>query len=312
MMMLGRIKRIFGSKPAERVGTASQRPQPVAAKPRRSRVNLQRRYSVISETARGSMSHVYRALDNQSGRTVCLKVQLPHKHAAAAARSAQADRPEEGEIAAKIIHPHVVRTFDYGISNRGEHFIVMEFIEGVSLLYLREAHSTKLDQKLELLAQSAEALAAVHEAGFIHHDIGPRNYLINREGLIKLIDFGLAIPNTPAFQRPGNRTGTIQYMAPELLRREPTNERIDIFSFGVMAYEFLTGRLPYDATANSMSMMLQRLNQEPHDPTRANPLLPAELTDLLRQLIARRREDRWPKMATLAEALRAIPVAARR
>ena len=105
-------------------------------------------------------------------------------------------------------------------------------------------HSTYLGEKLELLAQAAEGLAAVHAQGFIHHDIGPQNFLVDREQQVKLIDFGLAVPNTPLFHRPGNRTGTLQYMAPELIRREATDERIDIFSFGAMAFEFLTGGCP--------------------------------------------------------------------
>src|SRR5690349_7207172 len=128
--MLGRIRRIFGSKPPPQ----PEAPQPEAPQPpprprRRPRVSLKRRYPAIAEMAHGSMSKVYRAIDNQSGRVVCLKVQLRDKQAAAAARSARAERPQEGEIAATIIHPHVVRTFDYGVSTRGEHFIVMEFIE---------------------------------------------------------------------------------------------------------------------------------------------------------------------------------------
>ncbi len=139
--------------------------------------------------------------------------------------------------------------------------------------FIRESRSARTAQKVELLAQAAEGLAAVHAAGFIHHDINPRNFLVDREQHVKLIDFGLTVPNTPAFRRPGNRTGTLQYMAPELLRREPIDERIDIFAFGVMAFEFLTDRLPYDAT-NSTTMMLQRINTEPLDPAVVKPKLP--------------------------------------
>src|SRR3984957_21348849 len=101
----------------------------------------------------------------------------------------------------------------------------MEFIDGLSLQFVREARSARTVQKVELLAQAAEGLAAVHAAGFIHHDINPRNFLVDREERVKLIDFGLAVPNTPAFQRPGNRTGMLQYMAPELIRREATDEK---------------------------------------------------------------------------------------
>jgi serine/threonine protein kinase len=302
--MLGKLKGLFGTKS----------PSPAMTRPtRQKRVNINRRFTLVSLTGQGSMSKVHKAVDNQTGRSICLKVQNVEKQAAANARSAADQRPPEGEIASKIVHPHVVRTYEYGLTSRGEHFIVMEFIDGVSLQYIRQMHNADLAQKLELLAQAAEGLAAVHAAGFIHHDIGPKNFLINREHQVKLIDFGLAIPNTPAFRRPGNRTGTLLYMAPELIRRETIDERIDVFSFGAMAFEFLTDRLPYDANdANSLAALLQRINVDPLDPAKANPNLPDPLCDLLRQLTARRKEERWPKMATLADALRNIPVPAKK
>jgi serine/threonine protein kinase len=270
-------------------------------------MNLERRFSIVAETGHGSMSRVYRAIDNQTGRTICLKVQFREKNQAAASRaSSQERRPPEGEIAIQLIDPHVVRTFEFGDSTRGEHFLVMEFIDGVSLQYIRETRSANTAEKVELLAQAAEGLAAVHAAGFIHHDVNPRNFLVDRAQQVKLIDFGLTVPNRPSFCAPGNRTGTLQYMAPELLRREPIDERIDIFAFGVMAFELLTDRLPYDAT-NSTTMMLQRINTEPLDPAKVTPKLSDELCQVLRQLTARRPEHRWAAMSSLPEALRSIP-----
>lgn len=292
--MIGKLKDILGPSGSS------------ASRNTRRRVNLQRRFTIISETARGSMSRLYRALDNETGRTVCLKVQSREKNEAALSRaSRKVERPLEGEIGLKFNHPNVVRTFDCGYSTAGEHFLVMEFIDGTSFQYIREARTARTAQRVELLAQAAEGLAAIHAAGFIHHDINPRNYLLDRE-VVKLIDFGLTVPNTEEFRRPGNRTGTIQYMAPELLRREPIDERIDIFAFGVMAFEFLTDRLPYDAT-NTTTLMLQRINSEPLDPAVVKPKLSDELCQILRQLTARRKEQRWAAMSNLPEALRTIP-----
>jgi serine/threonine protein kinase len=301
--MLEKLKGLFGSKPAKK-GAKPGKPEP--AKPvKLKKVNIDRRFSLISLTSQGSMSRVQKSLDNDTGRTVCLKVQHVAKQAAANARTIADLRPPEGVIASKVVHPHVVRTFDFGMTTKGEHFIVMEFIEGVSLQFVRESRSADLAQKLELLAQCAEGLAAVHAAGYIHHDIGPKNFLVTREQQVKLIDFGLAVPNTPEFRRPGNRTGTLLYMAPELIRREPIDERIDIYSYGSVAFEFLTDRLSYEAgQANSMNAVLQRLNSPPIDPKTANPNLPDPVCEILRQLSARKRDERWPKMATVAEALR--------
>ncbi len=279
--------------------------------PKRRKFNLNRRFTIVAETGQGSMSHVYRAVENGTGRVVCLKVQDKAKSAAASARSFH-DKLDEGEVGLRIHHPHVVKTFEHGWSTKGEHFIVMEFIEGVSLTLLRQSRVLDLSEKLEFLAQAAEGLAAVHKAGFIHRDVGPKNLLVNRDDQVKLIDFGLAVPNTPAFRRPGNRTGTLTYMAPELLRRESTDEKIDIFSFGVTMFEFLTGKIPYDIPAtDQMAAMRQRINAEPMKLETVAPHLPAELCDLVNKTLAKKPRDRWESMATLPEALREMPVATR-
>ena len=269
------------------------------------KVRLDSRFTIIAQTGQGSMSTVYRAVDNASGRTICLKVQDLKKANAAAARSSNQGWQTEGQIAKSIVDPHVVRTYEYGITNKGEHFLVMEFVDGQSLNYARESGGLDLSAKLELLAQASEALTAVHEAGFIHRDFGPKNLMVDRERQVKLIDFGLAVPNTAAFRRPGNRTGTLTYMAPELVRREPTDERIDIFSFGVTAYEFLTGRLPYDAKATDpMAVMRQRINGEAKPMDEVAPDLPTSLKEIVDQTLAKRPDDRWPKAETLAPLLR--------
>jgi len=195
-------------------------------------VNVERRFTILADTSsQGSMSRVYKAFDQETGRTICLKVQNREKNAAAAARASREEsRPQEGAIAIAVVHPHVVRTLEYGSTTGGEHYLLMDYIDGCNLQYLRDVKLGRTAQKVEWLAQAAEGLAAVHAAGFIHHDVNPRNFLLSREHQVKLIDFGLAVPNTPAFRGPGNRTGTLQYMAPELIRREPIDERIDIFS----------------------------------------------------------------------------------
>ena len=266
------------------------------------RVDVKRRFTILAETAQGSMSKVYKAIDNDQGRTVCLKLQDAERTQAALAR-ASANRPSEGELGQRVVHPHVCKTFDFGLSRRGEYFLVMEFIDGVSLSAARASRPLKFAEKLEMLAQAAEGLAAVHAAGIIHHDIGPKNFLVNAEGHVKLIDFGLAVPNIPEFRKPGNRTGTLQYMAPEVIRREAKDERLDIFSYGVMAFEFLTRRLPFEG-GDSMQQMLQRINIEPMDPAKANSKLPPEVCDLLRKLLARKPADRWPRMASVPKILR--------
>jgi serine/threonine protein kinase len=308
--MFGKLKDLFGAKKAGAKPPAGPKPPPAPkpAKPRR--VNVEKRFTIIAETGQGSMSKVYRALDKEVGRTVCLKVQDLAKATAAGARATHEGRPSEGEIGLRIVHPHVVKTYEWGVTPKGAQFVVMEFVDGVSLQFIRQSKPLDLAAKVDLLAQTAEGLAAIHAAGFIHHDFGPKNALVDRNDQVKIIDFGLAVPNTPAFRKPGNRTGTLQYMAPELLRREPIDERIDIFSFGATAFEFLTGRLPYDAT-EPMAMLRQRINADPMDIGQVAPHLPEELRAVVRKALTRRKEDRWPSMTQVVEALRELPIASR-
>jgi eukaryotic-like serine/threonine-protein kinase len=282
--MLGKLKELFG--PA-------------------GRVNLERRFSIHCETPQGSMSRVYRANDTKTGRTVCLKIQLPGKHAAAESRADRATRPPEGEIAMAVNHPNVVRTYEHGIATTGERYMVMEFIQGVSLKFVREATKVGIRAKVNLLAQAADSLAAVHAAGYIHHDVNPNNFLVDHDNQLKLIDFGLAVPNIPAFKRPGNRTGMLQYMAPELVRREPTDERLDVFSFGVLAYELLTNKLPFGG-GSTMAQMTQKINATPLDPVVLNPRISDDLRDILLRTIAPKPNDRWQRMSTLGDALREV------
>ena len=293
--MLAKLKEIWGAKPG---------PDGHVLK---GKVSLDRRFNILLETSgQGSMSKVYRAIDNESGRSICLKVQIPDKNEGAAARSSHAHRPSEGEIGSKINHPSIVRTLDHGMSTHGESFIVTEYIDGHSLQYVRENHVYPcLRAKLKILIQAAEGLAAVHAAGFLHHDINPLNYLVDRQGQVKLIDFGLSVPNTPEFRKPGNRTGALAYMAPEVIRREAIDESIDIFAFGAVAYEFLTDKLPFESTS-SLTSVVQRINAEPLDPAIANPNLPQDLHRFLRKLTARRKEDRWPKMANVSKIFKRI------
>lgn len=304
--------KLFGSK-KQKGDTAPAAAAAEVAPPalKMKRANLEKRFQVIAETGQGSMSRVYKALDNQSGRVVCLKIQDKAKTEAAIGRAALAGRPPEGVIGMQIHHRNVVKTFDFGVSTKKEHFLTMEFIEGASLGYIRESHSRDLAGKVDLLTQAAEGLAAVHHAKFIHHDFGPKNVLVTRDNVAKIIDFGLAVPNTPLFRRPGNRTGTLQYMAPELLRRESTDERIDIFSWGIMAFEMLTDRIPYDPANDQMALMRQRMNIDPIDIARVAPDLDPDLQAIVRKSIARRPADRWKSMDEVVAAMQKLPMAKR-
>jgi eukaryotic-like serine/threonine-protein kinase len=183
---------------------------------------------------------------------------------------------------------------------------VMEFIEGVGLNFLIETKSQHLNGKrINYLIQAAEALAYVHEQKFIHRDFCPRNLMVNPEGTVKLIDFGLAVPNSPEFRRPGNRSGTANYMAPELIKREPTNERVDVFSFGVSAYECITGKFPWEAP-DTTQMMVMHMNTPPKDPRKIRPDIDDDLAKVLMQTIAQNPKKRFSNMREVTESFRSL------
>lgn len=252
------------------------------------------------------MSRVFRAADRKLGREVCLKILDKKSHSALVSRFSGLKRPEEGEVAVTLKHPNVVETYDWGWTYKDEQFLVMELIQGVGLNLFAETEGRRpVNRRLDYLVQAAEGLAYFHGRGFIHRDISPKNVMVSNAGVAKLIDFGLCVPDTAPFRKPGNRTGTVRYMAPELIKRSPTDQRIDVFSFGVSVYEVLTGSVPWE-TGESMQEMLAHVNTPGRDPREVNPHLDAETAAVILKGIARDPAERYQTMSEFAEALRAL------
>ena len=159
---------------------------------------------------------------------------------------------------------------------------------------------------MHFIRQAAEAIAAVHEAGFIHRDICPRNFLLtNKREDLKLIDFGLTVPATPWFMQPGNRTGTPNYMAPELVRRRPTDQRLDVFAFGVTAYEFCTFELPWLRGTTGMAAMTH--DQPPTDIHEYCPDINPQLAKAIHACIEPDVTQRCPSMEAFLRMIRRVP-----
>src|SRR5262245_6627888 len=175
-------------------------------------INVKKRFDLLNRTGQGSMSKVWRAQDRSLGRTVCLKLLDKEKTAKFEARFAGMNKPREGAVCAALKHPNIVQTYEYGLTTEGEHYLVMELTEGMGLNFLVETHNKKLEgNRINYLRQMAEGLDYMHNLGFLHRDVCPRNAMVTHDDVVKLIDFGLAIPNTPEFCKPGNRTGTNNY-----------------------------------------------------------------------------------------------------
>lgn len=271
------------------------------------RVDIKKRFDLKGRVGQGSMSKVYRAYDRQEDRMVALKLLDMRKTADLEARFNGLERPPEWEVSLRLRHPNVVETFEHGLSTEGERFMVMEFIEGAGMSFLIDTQAPQLEgRRLDLLKQLARGVEYLHRINLIHRDLCPRNVLVNETGQVKLIDFGLVVPNTPEFRRPGNRTGTANYMAPELIRRQSTDQRIDIFSYSVTAYELLTGTLPWEAT-ESLQAAMQHINEPPLDIREQQPDLDEKLAAIIMKGLARDPNERWQKITELRGALETVP-----
>jgi eukaryotic-like serine/threonine-protein kinase len=211
------------------------------------KVDIASRYEILREAVSGTMSNFHMARDRQTDKIVGLKILDKAKTDALEARFKGLEKPTEGEIATSFKHPRIVETYSHGITTNDEQFLVMEFLDGPGLNSLLIGRSKLLDgNRLTLARQAAEALEAVHEAGYIHRDICPRNFVCAPDATsLTLIDFGLTLPAKKEFMQPGNRTGTPAYLAPEVLRRKPTDQRLDIFSYGVSMYELFAFDTPW-------------------------------------------------------------------
>src|SRR5438132_1467639 len=170
------------------------------------RIDVGKRFELLNRTGQGSMSKVWRARDKSLGRMVCLKLLDKTKTANFEARFKGLNRPSEGVICVGLRHRNIVQTFEHGLSTEGEPFLVMELVDGMGLNFLVETKSSQLDgNRINYLIQIADGIEYLHQQGYLHRDICPRNIMVTKEGEVKLIDFGLAIPNRPEFLRPGNR-----------------------------------------------------------------------------------------------------------
>lgn len=271
------------------------------------KVDVRARYELLREVTSGTMSKFYKACDRETGQLVGLKILDPKKTADFEARFKGLKKPSEGEILAKLDHPRIVKLLLRGTTAQGEPFLVMEFLEGQGVDVLLKGRGELLDgRRLAIIRQAAEGLRAVHEAGFIHRDVCPRNFMVDRQAdHLKLIDFGLTVPATPEFMQPGNRTGNPNYMAPELVKRQPTDVRLDVFAFGVSAYEICTRQLPWERGDTGLVAM-KHAEHEPVEIERYRPQINPRLAEIITRCIQRDPAQRFPNMKLLEKALESV------
>jgi eukaryotic-like serine/threonine-protein kinase len=261
------------------------------------------RYEIIETIGSGGMGIVYRAMDLELSEPVAVKTLRPEF---VSDSTALARFKSELRLARRISHRNVIRTHDLGETN-GMYFITMEYVEGTSVKALiTERGRLPVHATLPIARQLCRALEVAHEQGIIHRDIKPHNMVLAPNGVLKVMDFGIArlLGRTQGMTQTGMVVGTPQYMSPEQLLGEDVDARTDIYAVGVVIYECLTGRTPHTAD-NPMQLISRVLEQRPVPPHELVPEVPRRLSDAVLAALHRDRGQRPRTMAELHDLLMA-------
>ncbi len=273
-------------------------------------------YRVVAPLGAGGMGEVYRAQDTRLGRDVAVKI-LP------AARAASPEAHErfarEARTISSLSHPNICVLHDVG-THEGFDYLVMEMIEGETLAERLARGRLKLDEALRIATQMAAGLAAAHHHGIVHRDLKPGNVMLTKAG-VKILDFGVAkltrdaatapagetdaastLTSVPPLTTGGEILGTVQYMAPEQLEGKPLDHRADIFAFGAVLYEMLTGQRAFPGRSQA-SIIAAILEHEPRPLVEAAPGIPPALDRAVRRCLAKDPEQRWQDAFDLGAAL---------
>ena len=258
------------------------------------------RYTLRSVLGEGGMATLYRGWDTQLEREVAVKVLRPQ----------YGSDPEfvtrfrhEARSAGSLSHPNIVSVHDYG-SEDGAQFIVMELVDGRDLAaVIREHAPLSVDDAVEIATQAAAGIEAAHRRGIVHRDVKPANILLTHDGHVRVVDFGIARAVADAgLTTTGTTLGSVHYFSPEQARGEEVTSASDVYALGIVLYEMLTGRRPFEADS-AAAIALKRLSHDPPPPTTYNASLPPGLVEVVMRALERDPARRYPSAGVLRHAL---------
>ena len=255
---------------------------------------IEERYELIEKIGSGGMSDVYKAKCHKLNRFVAIKFLKPEY---CEDENFIENFRREAQAAAALLHPNVVSVYDVNETG-GIYYIVMEYVEGITLKqYIDKNGKIPVKEATSIAIQVAQGMEAAHNAGIVHRDIKPANVLISREGKIKVTDFGIA-RTTTANTISEDILGSVRYISPEQARGARVDARSDIYSFGIVLYEMVTGTLPFDGDS-SVSIALKHIQENVPPASEADPDLPLGIVKIIEKCTQKKPERRYQKTSFL-------------
>src|SRR5215469_605179 len=261
------------------------------------------RYEMQEPIGRGGMATIYRAVDLRMGRVVAAKI-LREVYSTDPKFVTRFQR--EARAASALQHPNIVQVFDYGQSGEN-YYIVMEYVDGSDLRrYLKKNGILSNERVVEIAHDVALGLGAAHKLGIVHRDVKPQNIMLNDQGLVKLTDFGIASMYKGAeaerLTTTGMTLGTVQYYAPEQAQGEVVSPAADVYALGIVMYEMLTGRTPFDGDT-PVAVAMRHIQDPPTPPSQFNPHIPPALETIIMRCLEKIPEMRYRDGNSLARAI---------
>lgn len=256
-------------------------------------------YRLVEKIAEGGMSTVYRAVSRETSEAVAIKILFSrYGKQKNKLQKLFVEKQVEGEMASSLNHPNVMKTYSYG-RMRDRYYFVMEFIDGANLKHIIYNKPEFLrGRKIDIIKQVGDGLNYIHSRGIIHRDMCPKNILISENGQVKIIDFGLSISMSSRYRGIGERAGTPSYMAPEQIRALESDERTDVYAFGVTMYEILAESPPFGGQ-DSFARMQQQLSFEAVPLRKRIPDIPLALEAIVARAMQKEPGNRYKSINDL-------------